>query len=65
MMEEDMIISSNDVIPFFWEGRDCDPKLTERVVHDDQRSMVILLTKQEKTYKKDGIQEESSVTRNL
>ena len=54
-----------NLIPFPRGGGECDPQPTERMVRDDQRSMVILLTKEENTYEKGGIQEESSVTKNL
>ena len=61
----DMIISSNDVIPFPRGDGECNPQPTERMVHHDQRSIVILLMMEEKTYNKGGIQEESSVMRNI
>ena len=63
MMEEDTIISSNDVIPF--------PRGLGNTIPNPQKGccimtiMIIVLTKEEKTFEKGGHQEESSVTRNL
>ena len=55
----------NNVIPFPRGGGECDPQPTERMAQDDQRSMVRLLMREEMSYIKGGIQEASSVTRNL
>ena len=45
----DMLISSNAVIPFPRGGGECDPQPTERMAQDDQRSMVRLVMREEKT----------------
>ena len=54
MMEEDTIISSNDVIPFPKRGWGMRSPIHRKGMNDDQRSTDILLMKEKQTYKKGG-----------